>query len=92
MKILSYKHLASHVLSPPLCKALYRAGSSAGSKLDLNERRSSNTRNEGFVSVMAAKFTDSLFQEHNNKTVFLLSNTEKKSLPACLSVPLARKL
>lgn len=78
MRIFSCEHLASHVLSPPLCKALYRAGSSAGSELDLNERRSSSTRNEGFVSVMAAKCTDAFFQERNNKTVFLLSSTKKK--------------
>lgn len=29
---------------------------------------------------MAAKCTDAFFQEHNNKTVFLLSSTKKKSL------------
>lgn len=29
---------------------------------------------------MTAKYTDALFQEHNNKTVFLLSSTKKKRL------------
>lgn len=59
--MLSYEQLASHVLFPPLCKASYGVGSSAGSELDLNERRSSNTLNEGLISVMTTKCADVLY-------------------------------
>lgn len=61
MKALYYEQLASHVLFPPLRKVFYRAGSSAESELDLNERRSSNTLNERLLSVMITKCADVLY-------------------------------
>lgn len=61
MKTLPYEQLASHVLLPPLCKASNGVGSSAGSELDLNERRGSNTLYGGLISVMTTKCADILY-------------------------------
>lgn len=60
-KMLSNEQLASHVLFPPLCKASYGVGSSAGSEHDLNERRSSSALNEGLISVMITNRADGLY-------------------------------
>lgn len=61
MKTSSDEHLASRVLIPPLCKASYRARSSAGSEFDLNEGRSGNTVNGRLVAVRTTKCTDALY-------------------------------